>query len=265
MNNFFTDNFNISKINLCVLVKNGTGQHIHKNRPSHGLVLQLGGIKKYIFASGNEMTVYAGEVFYLPKFSSYGVLDLEGGDCIAVNFDLYDSDLTYEHFSQASVVYTKNEKRFYNILKNWNNRQGGYLNTCLADLYGIISDIQHEHIKKYVPSKSKNLVLDATDFINRNISDCTLTIQSIADYLGITPEYLRKLFNDTYKISPRKYIIEKRMRKAQELILSQEFLISEISRMCGYDSESYFSSEFKKLCGYSPSDYGNINKNSRTI
>ncbi len=255
MNKFYTDNFKISKINICVFVPSGSGQNIHKNRPSHGLVIQLSGERNYIFDDGSIMNVKKGDVFYLPKFSSYEVFNIEQGDCIAVNFDLYDIDTTYEHFSLNPSMSSKFEKDFYNILSNWRLQKSGYLNFCFSLLYGIISEIQKEAVNEYMPSQTKKLVDDAVSYILENISDSTLTIEKISEYLGVSPEYFRLIFKKSKKISPRKYIIEQRIKKAKQLILSDEFHICDIAEMCGYNSESYFSKEFKRICECSPSVY----------
>ena len=56
-------------------------------------------------------------------------------------------------------------------------------------------------------------------------------------------------------ISPSKYIIELRIKKAQEMLQSNCFKISTIAYACGYSSPYYFSLEFKRAVGISPSKY----------
>ncbi len=257
MRNFYTDDFSISKINFCMFVPKGSGQRVHKNRPSHGLVMQMSGSKRYIFEDGHEMTAAAGSVFYLPKFSSYEAIDIEPGDCIAVNFDLADARTTYDSFIHMPPQGSKFEKIFMRISERWTQKKNGYMNGCLADLYAIIYNIQQLGEQAYLSKRSRDLVSDALEFILKNITSSELTVDAIAKSLEITPEYLRKLFKTSCGISPRAYIIEQRMGKARELILSGEFSISAVCRMCGYDSESYFSSEFKRFYGVSPSECAN--------
>ncbi len=254
MNSFYTDNFNISKINACVLVEKGAGQKIHKNRPFHGLVLELTGTKRYIFDNGRTMDVYPNDVFYLPKFSNYEVVSIKDGDCIAVNFELANQSITYPFFSIKSIG-KNNKKDFENILLNWNLKKDGNMNLCFLHLYSIIANIQKEVSKHYIPSKQKIMVNTANEYIAQNIGDYTLTVEKIANHLKITPEYFRRIFGEVYGRSPRKYIIDLRMEKAKGLLSLNEFTIAEISQMCGYDSESYFSSEFKRIVGCPPTKY----------
>ncbi len=255
MNNFFTDNFNISKINMCVYVEKGTGHNIHKNRPYHGLVYEIDGSKKYIFDDGSHIIVNPGDVFYLPKFSSYEVVNIEMGDCVAVNFDLTDQGATYDYFTLTSSQNSNYRNSFFDLLAAWKTKKNGFLNKSFSIVYGIIYDIQKDMNKKYLPSPNKQTVLKSVEYINTNISDFSLTVQSISEHLNISPEYFRKLFGSVYGISPRKYIINERIKRARDLLDSNGFSIGQISRMCGYESESYFSKEFKRICGYSPSDY----------
>ncbi len=255
MNNFFTDNFRISKINTCILVPKRDGKLIHKNRPNHGLVLLLEGFKIYTFESGDVLNVSPGDIFYLPKFSDYTVNVLEHGDCIAVNFELFEQDRTYKPFLLKSSQAEGIKRHFHLLHEEWQLQKNGYQNACIGNLYHMIYHIQQNIASGYISSNTRKLANDTALYIHKNISDCNLTVQKISDYFGYTPEYLRKVFKSVYQVSPRQYIMEARMKKAKELILSNEFSISEISWMCGYDNESYFSCEFKRLCGCRPSEY----------
>ncbi len=257
MNKFYTDNFNISKINTCVYVGKGMGQNIHKNRPFHGLVIKLSGISKYIFDDGKTLEVRPNDVFYLPKFSNYEVETIQLGDCIAVNFDLEDKNITYP-FLKLKQATNKYKKDFENLLFHWNLKKYGYMNLCYMYLYGIICNMQKDSSARYVPSKIKALAYNGSEYIAQNIHDYTLTVAGVSKSLNLSPEYFRKIFRDVYGCSPRRYIINMRMEKAKKLILSKEFSMGEIAEMCGYDSESYFSSEFKRMVSCSPSEYSQI-------
>ncbi len=255
MNKFYTENFNISSINACAFIPKSGGKNVHSNRPYHGLVVQLSGRKKYVFANGISLYIQPGDVFYLPKFSDYRILNIELGECIAVNFELNDPEVTYEAFSYHPLQTKRIENEFRNMYDSWILLKNGYLNQCFALLYSIICDIQMNMERKYVPSASKKLVADAVGYIHENTSDCELTIEKISERYKISPEYFRQIFKDVQGISPRKYIIDVRIKKAIELLMSDDFSIGEISILCGYESESYFSREFKRICGYAPTVY----------
>ncbi len=255
MNSFFTDNFHISKIVTCLCVPRNSGPRIHINRPSHGLVFELSGVKSYEFSDGSVLSVRPGDVFYLPKFSSYEFTVKKAGECIAVNYELSDEALTYPQFVRTPPKETRYEETFRKLLKSYNIRNSGYLNTSLSYLYKAISDIQRDEARAYLPEQSKKPAISAAQYIKENLSDSALTVESLALKSGISPEYLRRIFSSVYGVSPKRFIINARMSLARELLLSRELSVSAVAHLCGYDNESYFSTEFKKHYGKPPVKY----------
>ncbi len=252
MNGFFTDPLFVTNLLLCVHIRPGMGQRAHKNRPSHGLVCQLSGHTRYVFEGEAPLEVHAGDVYYLPKFSNYTVEWLEPGECIAVNFELSQSQRTYPAFRQQ----WNGEGQFRELLRHWNSRKPGDLPRCCAILYAILSDVQQNAAKGYLPSPVRSQAAFAAAYLREHLSDPTLTVQQVSSLLGISPEYFRKRFRSVLGSSPRQYLMEARMEKARELLLSREFSVGTVSRLCGYENESYFSSEFRRLVGCTPTEYG---------
>ena len=75
---------------------------------------------------------------------------------------------------------------------------------------------------------------------------------------GITPEYFRKLFCGFYGVSPIKYINALKLSRAEELLASQMYSVTEAAEMSGYTDMSHFSREFKKHTGMSPTEFINL-------
>jgi len=82
-----------------------------------------------------------------------------------------------------------------------------------------------------------------------------ITPEKIASKLNISRAYLRNIFYDEFKMSPRDFIITARIERAKELLLFENILIKEISNSVGYDDVLQFFKIFKKHTGMSPSDY----------
>ena len=253
MNKFFNYNFNISKIDLCTLVKFRVEREFRENRSSHGLVYFISGKAEYYFDTGEILHAKANDVLLLPKFSNYRIEKIEAGECIALNFDIYEGDKTFAPF--LLDMYDALSSDFKKALKAWIYKNDGYLNVCYRSLYSIICTLQENKRNEYVPSNHKKIAMSGRDKILKNLSFPELNIEDISKELNITPEYFRMLFKKAFGISPRKFIIKARMDKAKELILSKEFKIGEIAELCGYSSTSYFTREFKKETSFLPSEY----------
>lgn len=82
----------------------------------------------------------------------------------------------------------------------------------------------------------------------RNIS-----VQELAELVGLSPVYLGKLFKQNTGITCRQFLNRVRINNA-ELILSAGALnVTEVAEHCGYRDVFYFSSVFKSMKGYPPS------------
>lgn len=253
MQNFFDYNFNISKIIIAVHVKAGTGEKVHRNRLSHGLVYISEGEYEYKFLNGSREAVGKNQLFYLPKFSDYDVISDSNGSCYAINFDLDDTDVTFPFFKIPEN--NAFEQLFINAAHSWQVKDTGYVLKCKSIVYELLYRLQKQ-AHYYVSPDNKIRLSAAVDFIKNNYTSAdAISISGLAEMLKITPEYFRILFKAAYGISPLKYITSLRISLACDLLSSGEFSAGQIAYMCGYSSQSYFSRDFKKTVGVSPTEY----------
>ena len=254
MQNFFNYNLNITKVVTAIRVPAGKGDSIHKNRPSHGLVLNIDGEKNYCFSDGQTIIVKSYELLYLPKHSNYEVVAPIPGDCYAINFDL-DEDITFPPFA----IYIKNHSQmleyFKKAKKAWDVKTGGYIYKCKANIYSIISELIDSYCADYIPSDKQKKIQSAVEYIHRHYLEEIVSIDKLADMCGITTVYFRKIFKNYYGVSPLKYINNLKLNHAKELIDSRLYSVTEAAFQSGYSDISYFSREFKKNIGMSPSEY----------
>jgi YesN/AraC family two-component response regulator len=68
------------------------------------------------------------------------------------------------------------------------------------------------------------------------------------------------VFKDQTGESPINYLINLRLEKAKNLLVSTESPIKSIAQAVGYKDAYYFSKLFKKYCGHSPCKFRAINK-----
>ena len=76
----------------------------------------------------------------------------------------------------------------------------------------------------------------------------------IADYVHLNVDYMGRLFKKNRGISLKEYIIEQKMRMAQNLLRTTVLPISFVASKVGYSNFSYFSRIYKKVIGVSPTD-----------
>lgn len=96
----------------------------------------------------------------------------------------------------------------------------------------------------------------AARYVERNYMN-PITVDDLANRLGITRKHLCAVFNRVLQITPKQFIILYRIEKACKLLLSSNQSIQEIAEAVGYTNQFYFSKEFKRIVGKSPSEYRN--------
>lgn len=104
-------------------------------------------------------------------------------------------------------------------------------------------------------TKNKKLIEMAVKMIHENYSDENISLNSIAEKLYITPNYLSTLFKNEMGITFSDYLTEYRIEKAKELLKDIRIKIYEISGAVGYTDSHYFSKIFKNMTGLTPKEY----------
>ncbi|HEC61877.1 MAG TPA: response regulator [bacterium] len=94
----------------------------------------------------------------------------------------------------------------------------------------------------------------AISFIVENYAD-SITLQNVAHYVCLSPNYLSQLFKQETGKSLLEYVTHCRVDEAKKLLVQSNLTISEIAFKLGYDMPSYFSEVFKKNEGLTPSQY----------
>ncbi|WP_434503974.1 helix-turn-helix domain-containing protein [Prevotella sp.] len=102
-------------------------------------------------------------------------------------------------------------------------------------------------------------ILKATKLIHTNLAG-NITIEKLAAEAGISQEYFIRLFRLTTGTTPMLYINQKRIEKAELLLLTTEKSIREIALTLGYEDNSYFVRVFKRVTNTTPSEYRRQNK-----
>ena len=255
MNAFFETEFVISGIRLCCAVSDETGTSVHRNRASHGLVLFLEGGSRFDFWGEKTVVVKQGQVIYLPKYANYDSTDTPGATCIAVNFDLADTEQTFPVFSLSSSFGDKYRPLFERILQLWKKQQATCRNGCLGILYQIIYHIQQDAMREYKTYGSAELLETCIGYIMDHLTDPKLSVEETAKYADISEEYLRRIFRAKYGVSPKEYILVKRLEQAKAMIEYGDIKLNRIPFECGFTDYPYFSKTFKKRVGTPPLQY----------
>lgn len=133
-------------------------------------------------------------------------------------------------------------------------REAGLLN-----LFALLCDYNASLSKqKIIPAKSgfsSSVYVElALDYI-QGMYGHGINVTDIADNIGISRAQLNQAFQKVLGLSVQKFLIDYRMHKAANLLVSTGMSIKEISNTVGYDDQLTFSKAFKKKFEMSPKAY----------
>jgi len=86
----------------------------------------------------------------------------------------------------------------------------------------------------------------------------------IAEKLDYDYTYLSNLFSEVKGITIQHFIIKHKIERAKELILYDEFNLTEIAYKLNYSSVAHLSNQFKKVTGNTPTYYKKIGQKRKS-
>ncbi len=108
----------------------------------------------------------------------------------------------------------------------------------------------HEKGINYAPKVSLCIEL-ARDYI----TDSTLTVAKLANWLNCNSDYLSNLFHRETGQRLKEWIAAQRILLARELLEDTAMSVAEIATNCGFNTSAYMRKVFKDKTGWSPSGY----------
>lgn len=94
----------------------------------------------------------------------------------------------------------------------------------------------------------------ARDLIDRRYAE-PLDLDAIAAAAGYSRHYFVRAFRAAYGQSPGRYLSQRRVERARELLRSVNLSVTEVCFLVGFSSLGSFSTRFKEIVGVSPSEY----------
>lgn len=126
---------------------------------------------------------------------------------------------------------------------------------CLEQL-GILKTFldENRNLKLYSDS-----IVKVMEYISRNYSQ-DISLNDLAGYVHLNRSYLSTSFKKEVGVNINAYLLNYRLERAKELLVSTNNLVQEICNEVGITDSAYFSKQFKKYTGESPLEYRKLHK-----
>ncbi len=103
--------------------------------------------------------------------------------------------------------------------------------------------------------QNSDIIDSAIRYIDKNYTDEGISLNSVAQAINISANYLSALFSQKMGESFVEYLTQKRMTRAKQLLRQTGKRSGEIAYEVGYKDPRYFSFVFKKTQGCTPRSY----------
>lgn len=201
-----------------------------------------------------QLTLHAGEVGFLfpGDLHSYKVQTPQASWCF-VTFDgklplLLDAyALRRGPLSAGECPVPLFEKLFTEL------RLPGPRNEFLAAATAI--QLLHLALSGAAVEVETTIVHQFKELVKRHYADSGISIERLADTLGVHRGSLHKKFTAETGVTPQEYLANLRLQKAVELLGESTLTVNEIAERCGFRSGNYFAKVFRRRLGKKPSEF----------
>jgi AraC-like DNA-binding protein len=126
----------------------------------------------------------------------------------------------------------------------------------------ILEDNLRQSGLEVLDTRKSRLIDKIKDTIVEMIQNEHLPVTNYSDFLSKKLKhdytYMANMFSDVKGITIQQFIIINKIEKVKELIMYNEFSLTEISNRMNYSSVAHLSHQFKKVTGLTPSFYKQI-------
>ena len=220
------------------------------SRQDHALVIRLSGDVIYNY-EGETIRSQAGDLVFIPKGASYSVTKLGKHFEFAIVY--FDAEVEED---RMKIVHLPGTAEALGVFESLSRA------VRIIDEEGRLLSVSHLYrllaIAASVSTKEENgaklrLISPALDYLRDHLYSPSLEIGSLHTLAGISAVYFRRLFSTYMGMQPSKYVAERRLSLARELIEEGGFVfVRDVAEAVGYTDPLYFSRIYKARFGISP-------------
>lgn len=237
----------------------------HCNRSEHTAILHIGGpitaLESQIDGRGGKLLgAKPGELWLVPAGSdyhsqargaeiTYAVMTFPpGGGELAPQMARFDAFLLSCVRRMAGAMSASDAQSLLLVEQLHAVMQSHLLLTCSTRGQSSARRVADD-VKLLGVERSK-----VVDYINDNL-DGKLRVRDIAEHVGRTTHQLVDACHDAFGMSPARLIMDQRLRRARDLLLSTRQTITSVAAATGFSSHSHFVRAFQRQYAMTPGEF----------
>ena len=232
---------------------------------------------KELYSATGQQVPYWNTI--IPVSSGVDVLQTKEATITSISFS---DSLDESELAKSLLNYISNGMIPKAILQklhlDWTQQIGIYLDQNGISAHKLFQNAHHDFLFQrkfhsiesfeeyfnYYWSHARNFVTDAEnqknsiqriiEYIDHHYKE-DLSRSTLADMVYLSADHLARIFKKETGETLVKYITDKRINAAKELLSDTKTPIAQVASEVGYDNYSYFTKIFKEKIGVSPGDY----------
>ena len=109
----------------------------------------------------------------------------------------------------------------------------------------------HRRIRGGLPPRALRRV---REYIEAHLEE-TISIEALAGIVGFSKYHFARAFKQSEGLTPHDYLLQCRVRRAQELLANTDLSLAEIALASGFSDQSHCARRFRERVGVTPSSY----------
>lgn len=218
--------------------------------------------------NGQTTPVKANEILFLEPFNIYSAqcTGPEPSGYFYIHFRLHPYYLHSEFaqlFTKGTPVFSlPHPEHVLKVFENtWNDRldqPDGYAYSVKMLLITTLIKMAHcqrENAPYTRPQYNKqelDIICGAINLVKNNLS-VPVRVADIAKEVGVSESKMYKCFSEVFGVSPSKYFMQLKIKHAEQLLISTDKTVEQISEELGFSSAFHLSKSYKELLGIAPS------------
>jgi AraC-like DNA-binding protein len=176
--------------------------------------------------------------------------------CFAVNFQLNDfkGRSAYLPFPTVSHLGVKDDiiRLFHELCFAWLEKQPTHAIQSAGHLMLLLSRFYELIIYNTDSVSADSRINKMISYITAHYSE-KITLKKMAAMLGLNCHYLGTLFRSEMGYTFNQYLMRTRIKHAENMLKTGEFIVQEVSDIVGFSDSFYFYKTFKSIMGFPPS------------
>jgi AraC family transcriptional regulator len=92
------------------------------------------------------------------------------------------------------------------------------------------------------------------EYVDAHLSS-KLDVHALARVVGLSASQFSRVFQKAVGVSPHRYVVQCRVRRARELLATTQLSLTDIALTSGFADHSHFSRRFHEFMGVPPREF----------